>query len=70
MKIVLHYAPLWLASVAVAIGCRWLLPTNHGLTFYFHRSTRYLPANVIGFWASLAAGLGSLLFLMLKGSAK
>jgi hypothetical protein len=48
------YFLLLVVALAVAFGLRIYLPSDRGLTFHFSHSTRYVPANVIGFWASVA----------------
>lgn len=42
------------AVILLAITLRWLLPSHQGLTLYFGQSTRFVPANVVGFWVGMA----------------
>lgn len=47
------YFLLLVVAFAVAFGLRIYLPSDRGLTFHFSDSTRYVPANVIGFWVGV-----------------
>ena len=46
---------LWLllAVVLLAFVLRWLVPSETGVTLYLMQHTRYIPWNVVGFWATL-----------------
>lgn len=48
------YSLLLIVAFGVAYGLRFWLPSDRGLTVYLSHTTRYIPANVIGFWMSLA----------------
>jgi hypothetical protein len=48
--------PLWIAAagVTIAVALRWLLPRSTGVTVYLPAQTRYIAANVLGFWFALS----------------
>lgn len=49
----------WFIALAIAVGLvlRITLPSNVGLTVYFLKLPRFVPANVIALWLALAVVL-------------
>lgn len=65
-RLTLWEIALPVAAVLLAALLRRILPSESGLTFYFRRSTLYVPATTVGFWFFLAIALFLLIFVLLR----
>ena len=64
------YTVFWIGALLIATMLRWLLPTTRGITMYFGSSTRYIAANVLGFWAVLALSLIIFILIIVRRAGR
>jgi hypothetical protein len=58
--------PLIVICIVAGFVLRYTLPKTKGVTLYLPSQARYIPANILAFWLSLAIAVGLLLIILLK----